>query len=110
METVLMVSNIIDIHCNGKSHDHAEKLYHDHQIWNHRDHHHDNEGEKTIANLCIKVGRGCGQSDNTLAQMLPTDGGVIMMMITMTMMLMMMDVSKSCKLQISEFTDNSNYL
>ena len=51
-------------------------LIHDHQDH----HHHDNEGEKTIANLCIKVGRGCGQSDNTLAQMLPTDGVMMMMM------------------------------
>ena len=26
MQTVLMVSNIIDIYCNGKSHDHVENF------------------------------------------------------------------------------------
>ena len=46
----------------------------------------DCEGEKTIANLCIKVGREGGQSDNTVAKMMPTDGGVIISMMIIVMM------------------------
>ena len=70
---------------DGRSQE-ARSHNYDHTYNNNDDHDDDCEGEKTIANLCIEVGRECGQSDNTVAKMMPTDGGVIISMMIMVMM------------------------